>query len=184
MLDRGARMRDFRRRVRFRLRLTRRMWRVTAWLVAPMICSWRDFIRPASACDAELSGRWNRRIAAGKGFAFGNDNVARKTSGAACYGGAEGISGERQFALALSLARMLSATRAQLAIALRDLSLARLGRERPDALFSHMVERNVDDAIYAIGRDGPAMIDETVRRAVDDIVREAALGTGAPYFAD
>ncbi|WP_158271835.1 MULTISPECIES: hypothetical protein [Methylosinus] len=47
-----------------------------------------------------------------------------------------------------------------------------------------MVERNVDDAIYAIGRDGPAMIDETVRRAVDDIVREAALGTGAPYFAD
>jgi len=97
----------------------------------------------------------------------------------------ERTSGKRQFALALSLARTLLATRAQFVLALRDVSLAQSGRERPDARFLHTVEQNVDDALYAIGRDGPAPLEEIVRRAIDDIVSEASIArSGAPYVAD
>ncbi|WP_244613037.1 hypothetical protein [Methylosinus sp. Ce-a6] len=103
--------------------------------------------------------------------------------GAAPRGGAP--NGERQFALALSLAKTLLATRAQFVRALCDASLAQSGRERPDALFLHMVEQNVDDALYAMGRDGPAILEEIVRRAIDDIVSEASVArNGAPHLAD
>ncbi|WP_018267975.1 hypothetical protein [Methylosinus sp. LW4] len=96
-----------------------------------------------------------------------------------------GDAGDRQFALALSLARMLLATRGQFALALRDLSLARSGCERPNGRMLRVIEQKTDDAIYALGRGGPTMLEETLRRAIDDIVSEAALGTGgAPYFAD
>ena len=151
-----------------------------------MICSWKDFVRQASAREAEVSGQWDRRLDAASGFPpFGNDNRAARRPGTAPRRGGEGTFGERQFALALSLARTLLATRAQFALAMRDLSLAQSGRERPDALFLHTVEQNVDDALYAIGRDGPATLEEIVLRAIDDIANEAAIGTsGAPYFAD
>jgi hypothetical protein len=114
---------------------------------------------------------------------MGNDNRAKRVPVASSP--PEGGAADRQWALALSQARILLATRAQFELALRNLSLARLGRERPDAVFLHTVEQNVDDAIYAIGRDGSATIEEVVRRAIDDIVNEASQGTnGAPYFAD
>jgi hypothetical protein len=160
------------------------MWRVTVGLVAPMICSWKDFVRRASAFDVGLSGRMGRRLVAGAGRPpFGNDNRATETPGAASRG--REAFGERQFTLAMSLAKTLLATRAQFVRALRDVSLARSGRERPDALFLHTVEQNVDDALYAIGRDGSATLEEIVRRAIDDIVSEAAITrSGAPFCAD
>ncbi|MBG0810316.1 hypothetical protein IY145_13090 [Methylosinus sp. H3A] len=149
-----------------------------------MICSWNDFVRPAWTHDAGLSGRWDRRRDAGVAPPLiGNDNWVRERPGAARR--EQGTFGERQFALALSLARTLLATRAQFVLALRDVSLSQSGRERPDALFLHTVEQNVDDALYAIGRDGPTTLEEIVRRAIDDIVNEASIATsGTPFFAD
>lgn len=96
-----------------------------------------------------------------------------------------GDAGDRQFALALSLARMLLATRGQFALALRDLCSARSGCERPNGLTLRVIEQKTDDTIYALGRGGSAMLEETLRRAIDDMMSEAALGAGgAPYFAD
>jgi hypothetical protein len=151
-----------------------------------MICSWNDFVRRASAHDAEVFRRLERQYDAASGFrSIGNDNRATERPATAPRRGGERTFGERQFALALSLARTLLATRAQFALAMRDLSLTQSGRERPDAFFLHTVEQNVDDALYAIGRDGPATLEEIVLRAIDDIASEAAIGTsGAPYCVD
>ena len=149
-----------------------------------MICSWNEFVRRPSAQGAEASERWERRGNADLAPpAIGNDNRSAEKPRAALRGG--GPSGERQFALALSLAKMLLATRGQFVLALRDASLAHARIDRPDALFLHTVEQNVDDALYAIGRDGPASLEEIVRRAIDDIVNDASITwSEAPFFAD
>jgi hypothetical protein len=162
------------------------MWRVTVRLVAPMICGWKDIVWRVSARDARLSGPWESRLLENSSFPpIGNDNRATKRPATPLRNGGEGTFGERQFALALSLARTLLATRAQFVLALRDLAYARSGRERSETLFLHIVEQNVDDALYAIGRDGSATLEEIVRRAIDDIAKETNIGaSGAPFFVD
>ncbi len=154
------------------------MWRVTVRLVAPMICSWRDFVRR----DADWFGRRDRRRPTETGVApLCNDNQARELPGAARMGDA----GDRQFALVLSLARMLLATRGQFALALRDLSSARSGCESPNGFTLRIIEQKTDEAIYALARGGSAVLEETLRRAIDDIAKEIAMErSGAPRLAD
>lgn len=84
---------------------------------------------------------------------------------------------EKHFSAALSLAKILLDTREQFARALRDAAIAQLGSSwRVDtgrALSRHALEPHIDDALYAIGRDGPDGLEDNVRNAVDEIVREA-----------
>lgn len=80
---------------------------------------------------------------------------------------------EKDFAAALSLAKILLATREQFARALRDAAAARLAAPNVDALFRSALDPHVDDAVYAIGRDGAERLEDNVRRVIDDIVREA-----------
>ncbi|WP_156967950.1 hypothetical protein [Methylosinus sp. PW1] len=96
-----------------------------------------------------------------------------------------GDAGDRQFALVLSLARMLLATRGQFALALRDLSLARSGCESPSGFTLRIIEQKTDEAIHALGRGGSAMLEETLRRAIDEIAKEITMErNGAPRLAD
>lgn len=112
---------------------------------------------------------------------MGNDNRAMEFPVAAGMVDA----GDRRFALALSLARMLLATRGQFLLVLRDLSLARSGCEPPKALILRVIEQKTDDAIYALGRGGSAMLEETLRRTIDDIAKEIAMEmSGPPHLAD
>jgi hypothetical protein len=41
------------------------------------------------------------------------------------------------------------------------------------AISRHALESHVDDALYAIGRDGLERLEDNVRYALDEIVREA-----------
>lgn len=95
---------------------------------------------------------------------------------------------EKQFSYAVSLAKILFGTREQFVDALRAVAAARIAA-RSDAstsalrstIFRTALESHADHAIYAIGRDGSSGIEDNVRFAVDEIVREtlAAVRPGA-----
>lgn len=81
---------------------------------------------------------------------------------------------EKHFALALSLAKIVLDTREQFVYALRDAAISQLGSSSSlEALPRYVLEPYVDDALYAIGRDGPERLEDNVRSAVDEIMREA-----------
>jgi hypothetical protein len=95
---------------------------------------------------------------------------------------------ENFFSLAVSLAKMLLDTREQFAEAVRMAAIARIEGNpmrnvytRPADISRSAVEPHVDDALYAIARDGLRGLEDNVRAAVDEIVLEAlnAGGKGA-----
>jgi hypothetical protein len=90
------------------------------------------------------------------------------------------IMAERHLSVAIALATTLFNLREQLIAALRAAAMARIESEAAgpaDALNAviqrRSLELHVDDALYAIGRDGVAGLEYNVRHAVDEIVREA-----------
>ncbi len=84
---------------------------------------------------------------------------------------------EKHFAAALSLAKTLLDTRQQFTYAIRDAAIAQLGVsasvDAGRALSRHALEPYIDDALYAIGRDGLERLEDNVRNVIDEIVREA-----------
>ena len=86
---------------------------------------------------------------------------------------------EKHIALAVSLAKILFHTREQFAGAMRDAAIARIEANPARSIYAgqaaiprRALEPHVDDALYAIGRDGLDGLEANVRSAVDDIVRE------------
>lgn len=148
-----------------------------------MIRSWNEFVRRPSAQGAEASERWERRGNADLAPpAIGNDNRSTEKPRAALRGEGPPASGNSR---SLCLWRRCFWRRAGNSFSLCETPLAHARIDRPDALFLHTVEQNVDDALYAIGRDGPASLEEIVRRAIDDIVNDASITwSEAPFFAD
>jgi hypothetical protein len=86
---------------------------------------------------------------------------------------------ERHVSTAIALATSLFNLREQFIAALRAAALERIESiEEEDAYARHAIihrrtlELHVDDALYAIGRDGVGGLEYNVRHAVDEIVRE------------
>lgn len=81
---------------------------------------------------------------------------------------------EKHFTVALALARTMLETREQFIFALRGAAMAQLGpSSNIDMPSRYVIEPHIDDALYAIGRDGPEGLEDNVRSAVEEIVREA-----------
>jgi hypothetical protein len=86
---------------------------------------------------------------------------------------------ETHFGVAISIATSLFNMREQFIDALRAAANAHIeesmGRDIYDhvAISRHALESLVDDALYAIGRDGLERLEDNVRHAVDEIVRDA-----------
>jgi uncharacterized secreted protein with C-terminal beta-propeller domain len=87
---------------------------------------------------------------------------------------------ERYFAMAVSLAKIFFDTREQFACAIRDAAIARIeagsstsGRANRLAIPRRAVDPHIDDALYMIARDGIDKLEDNVRRAIDEVVREA-----------
>lgn len=95
---------------------------------------------------------------------------------------------KRHFATAVSLAKIFTDTREQFACAIRYAAIERIrdGQStsvRVDAWIArHIVEPHVDEALYLIARDGLDKLEDSVRYAIDEIVREALDATrkGSP----
>lgn len=87
---------------------------------------------------------------------------------------------ERHFAMAVSLAKIFFDTREQFACAIRDAAIARIeagsstsGRADRLAIPRRALEQQIDDALYMIARDGLDKLEDNVRSAIDEVVREA-----------
>jgi hypothetical protein len=87
---------------------------------------------------------------------------------------------ERHFAMAVSLAKIFFDTREQFACAIRDAAIARIeassstsGRANRLAIPRRAVDPHIDDALYMIARDGIDKLEDNVRSAIDEVVREA-----------
>ncbi len=86
---------------------------------------------------------------------------------------------EKHLTIAVSLAKMAMEAREQFAVALRDAAVAQIeaGPSRsvysmPAGVSQRTLELYVDDALRAICRGGPGGLENHVRIAVDEIVRE------------
>lgn len=86
---------------------------------------------------------------------------------------------EKHFTDAVSLAKAVFDAREQFARALRDAAIAQIeaGPSRnvyslPAGVSQHTLELYVDDALRAICRGGPGGLENHVRTAIDEIVRE------------
>jgi len=87
---------------------------------------------------------------------------------------------ERQFSVAVSVAKILCNSRKEFVEALRAAAVARIEASAVRNIYANRppiihraVEMHADDAVYAIGRDGLCGLEAHVRFAVDEIVREA-----------
>lgn len=79
-----------------------------------------------------------------------------------------------QLAEAVSLARLFLSTRAQFARTLRGVVEAELVHgEGASRIGLGALEGYVDDALYAIGRDGPERIEDNLRWVMEEMLREA-----------
>ncbi|PWB79550.1 MAG: hypothetical protein C3F11_20490 [Methylocystaceae bacterium] len=87
---------------------------------------------------------------------------------------------ERHFAMAVSFAKIFFDTREQFACAIRDAATARIeagsstrGRPNRLAIPRRAIDLHIDDALYMIARDGVDKLEDNVRSAIDEVVREA-----------
>ncbi|MBI1866937.1 MAG: hypothetical protein HYS06_01330 [Methylocystis sp.] len=87
---------------------------------------------------------------------------------------------DRHITFAVSLAKILVNTRDQFAEAIRHAAMARIEASPSqnicagqEAIPRGILESHVDDALYAICRDGLGGLKDNVRITVDEIVREA-----------
>ncbi|MBI1868839.1 MAG: hypothetical protein HYS06_11200 [Methylocystis sp.] len=87
---------------------------------------------------------------------------------------------DRHVTFAVSLAKILLNTRDQFAEAIRAAAMARIEANPSSnicagqaAIPRSVLESHVDDALYAICRDGLGGLKDNVRMTVDEIVREA-----------
>lgn len=87
---------------------------------------------------------------------------------------------EKHFTIAVSLAKILFNTREQFADALRDAAITRIEASPTRSIYAgraamarRALQPHVDDALYAIGRDGLEGLEVNVKIAIDAIVREA-----------
>lgn len=87
---------------------------------------------------------------------------------------------EKRFSIALSLAKILVETRERFTEALREAAIAKMepgSPARADAIRSavprHTLEPLVDDALYALVRDGAEHLEDNVHSAIDEIMRAA-----------
>ncbi|PWB88891.1 hypothetical protein C5688_18870 [Methylocystis sp. MitZ-2018] len=92
---------------------------------------------------------------------------------------------ERHFAMAVSLAKIFFDTREQFVCAIRDAAIARTeagsstsGSANRPAIPRRALEQHIDDALYMIARDGLDKLEDNVRSAIDEVVREALDSSG------
>ncbi|PWB80733.1 MAG: hypothetical protein C3F11_17140 [Methylocystaceae bacterium] len=86
---------------------------------------------------------------------------------------------EKHLGHAVSLATILLSTREQFGRALRDAAMASIRARSKGAGFDqpvisrYFLESHVDDALYLIGRDGLDALENNIRFAIDEMIREA-----------
>ena len=91
---------------------------------------------------------------------------------------------EKHFSDAITLATKLFHLREQFIDALRAVANARIEQSHGRSLHlagivsRRALESHADDALYAIGRDGADRVEDSVRHAVDEVVRETLNAAG------